>query len=567
MSKNSFARFTAKALIVGAVILLILGMIPVIAVAVGGLGAGWAAGSRLWAVGPLACCACSGALFLLAFGAMLLILTRIQGNLGGWRQRQIEAAQARAVDVTPEETKTPALAAGTAAPVAAAPQPEAATEEGGPIEPSAEAPAVAAGAALAGAEVVAEAGEGETGLAIPEPELGALEEEAGHPGRGAVLAGAGVAAAAVLAREEEAEPTVPAAEAVAPQVETGAPEAEGKGPGLGVALAGAGIAAVAAVAHDERTETTTEEAAVTAAEAEATVAQVEEAAPEAEPDRAGLGMALAGAGVAAAVAAAAEGEENEPEPTSIPESAPEPEPGAPLVEILEAEEIPPSADEAGVLGSGDALAAAGLAAVAHEGEQEGVTIESVVLEPDSSELQAEAGTGVEATTPEVEAPAALKAAAPAAPARPTAWAYDEGTSKVAKAVGVQHTQGVGQVYAGKLKELGITTTAALLRAGSTPKGRKELAEKTGISPKQILKWVNHVDLARIKGISEQYADLLEWAGVDTVPALAQRNADNLLQKITEVNEARRLVRRLPTLGMVASWIAQAKELPRIVVYK
>ena len=128
-------------------------------------------------------------------------------------------------------------------------------------------------------------------------------------------------------------------------------------------------------------------------------------------------------------------------------------------------------------------------------------------------------------------------------------------------------EGVGQVYAGKLKEIGITTTAALLRAGSTPKGRKELAEQSGISPKQILKWVNRVDLARIRGISEQYADLLEAAGVDTVPELAQRNADNLLQKLVETNDAKRLVRRLPTLGMVSSWIAQAKELPRVVVYK
>jgi predicted flap endonuclease-1-like 5' DNA nuclease len=545
MSKNSFARFTAKALIVAAVILFILGMIPAIAVAVGGLGAGWAAGSRLWAVGPLACCACSGALFLLAFGTMLLVLTRIQGNLGGWRQRQIEAAQARAAVVPQAEVAPPALTATTVAPVA-------------------EAPADAAGAAVAGAEVVAIAAASETGeqeaeaatpeaeteLPISEPEPGALEEEAGHPGRGAVLAGAGVATAAVLAHEEEAEPTVAAAEAVTPQVEAGAPEGEGKGPGLGVALAGAGIAAVAAVAHHEKAETAADEAVV---------AEVAEAAPVTEPDRAGLGVALAGAGVAAVVAAGAGGEEAEPEPTAIPESAPEPEVGAPLVEILEEEETPPSAGEAGVLGSGDALAAAGLAAVAHEGEQEGVTIESVVLEPDSPELQAEAETGIEATMPEVEAPAA--------PARPAAWSYDEGTSNVVKAVGVQHTQGVGQVYAGKLKEIGITTTAALLRAGSTPKGRKELAEKTGISQKQILKWINHVDLARIKGISEQYADLLEWAGVDTVPALAQRNADNLLQKLTEVNEARRLVRRLPTLGMVASWIAQAKELPRIVVYK
>jgi hypothetical protein len=470
--------------------------------------------------------------------------------------------------IAPEETAAPALAAGAAVPIAAAPEPVTAGEEVVAIEAPAEVPIVAAGAALVGAGAVAEpstaeavapeaaVAEGEAVLAMPEPELQAPEEEPGQLGRGAVLAGAGIAAAAVLAHDEEAESTVSEAEAMAPQVEAGAPEAEGRAPGLGAVLAGAGIAAVAAVTHDEEAEPAADAVAVATAEAEAAATRLEGAATEADPEGVGLGVALAGAGVAAAVAAGAESEETEPTP--IPESAPEPEPGAPLVEIIE-EELPPSADEAGILDSGKAIAAAGLAAVVDEGEQEEVTIGAVVLEPDSPEIQAEAETVTEA--------AAVEVAPPAAPARQVAWAYDEGTSKVAKAVGVQHTQGVGQVYTGKLREVGITTTAALLRAGSTPKGRKELAEKTGISHKQILKWVNHVDLARIKGISEQYADLLEWAGVDTVPALAQRNADNLLQKLTEVNEARRLVRRLPTLGMVASWIAQAKELPRIVVYK
>jgi predicted flap endonuclease-1-like 5' DNA nuclease len=169
-----------------------------------------------------------------------------------------------------------------------------------------------------------------------------------------------------------------------------------------------------------------------------------------------------------------------------------------------------------------------------------------------------------------EAAAAAAAAEAEQPAKPTqapAWEYDAGTANVARATGAIKVEGIGEAYGAKLKAIGITTTAALLRAGSTPKGRKELAEQTGISPKQILKWVNRVDLARVRGISEQYADLLEGAGVDTVPELAQRNPESLHQKLVETNEAKRLVRRLPTLGMVTSWIAQAKELPRVVVYK
>lgn len=127
-------------------------------------------------------------------------------------------------------------------------------------------------------------------------------------------------------------------------------------------------------------------------------------------------------------------------------------------------------------------------------------------------------------------------------------------------------EGIGEKYAAKLKEAGVANTDALLKIGSTPKGRKELAEKAAISEALILEWVNHVDLFRIKGVAEEYADLLEEAGVDTVPELAQRVAKNLFQKILEVNEAKQLVRRPPTEAMVADWIDQAKKLPRVITY-
>lgn len=127
-------------------------------------------------------------------------------------------------------------------------------------------------------------------------------------------------------------------------------------------------------------------------------------------------------------------------------------------------------------------------------------------------------------------------------------------------------EGVGDVYAEKLKQAGIATTEALLEAGKTPKGRKELEEKSGIGGKLILEWVNHVDLFRIKGVGEEYSDLLEEAGVDTIPELAQRNAANLYAKMVEVNAEKKLVRRLPTQNQVSDWVAQAKELPRVITY-
>lgn len=127
-------------------------------------------------------------------------------------------------------------------------------------------------------------------------------------------------------------------------------------------------------------------------------------------------------------------------------------------------------------------------------------------------------------------------------------------------------EGVGETFAAKLQGAGVTTTDGLLEKGSTPKGRKDIAEAAGVSEKQILGWVNRVDLFRVKGVGSEYADLLEASGVDTVPELAQRNAGNLFAKMAEVNEAKKLVRALPTEGHVADWIEQAKKLPRKVDY-
>ena len=127
-------------------------------------------------------------------------------------------------------------------------------------------------------------------------------------------------------------------------------------------------------------------------------------------------------------------------------------------------------------------------------------------------------------------------------------------------------EGIGPKYAEKLSKAGVRSTDALLKAGATPKGRKELAEKTGIGDALILEWVNHVDLYRIKGVGSEYSDLLEAAGVDTIPELAQRKAANLIQKIIAVNKEKKLVRNLPVESQVADWIEQAKKLPRVITY-
>jgi predicted flap endonuclease-1-like 5' DNA nuclease len=131
---------------------------------------------------------------------------------------------------------------------------------------------------------------------------------------------------------------------------------------------------------------------------------------------------------------------------------------------------------------------------------------------------------------------------------------------------VVHIEGIGEVFAMKLVEAGVPTTEALLEAGATPQGREGLAEKTGIGHGLILKWVNRADLFRVKGVGEQYSDLLAAAGVETVLELAQRLPQHLHQKLVETNETKRLVRHVPSLHHVADWVEQAGKLTRVVSY-
>jgi predicted flap endonuclease-1-like 5' DNA nuclease len=131
---------------------------------------------------------------------------------------------------------------------------------------------------------------------------------------------------------------------------------------------------------------------------------------------------------------------------------------------------------------------------------------------------------------------------------------------------ITEIEGIGEVSAARLSEGGVVTTEKLLEVAAGKKGRQELAAGTGLSEVNILKWVNRADLCRIKGVGGEFSDLLEYAGVDTVPELAQRNAANLHATMLEVNAARNLVRSPPSAKQVEEWVAQAKALPRVVTH-
>lgn len=131
---------------------------------------------------------------------------------------------------------------------------------------------------------------------------------------------------------------------------------------------------------------------------------------------------------------------------------------------------------------------------------------------------------------------------------------------------IEEIEGIGPALGEKLRDAGIKDTDTLLELCCEKKGRKEIAEKSGLSEKQLLKFANMADLFRISGVGQEYAELLECAGVDTVKELATRNAANLTEKMAEVNAEKNLTRRVPNLAAVEDWVKQAKGLPAKITH-
>jgi predicted flap endonuclease-1-like 5' DNA nuclease len=134
------------------------------------------------------------------------------------------------------------------------------------------------------------------------------------------------------------------------------------------------------------------------------------------------------------------------------------------------------------------------------------------------------------------------------------------------ATAVKDLKGITDAIVSALADKGIKDNEALVAAAASPEQRKALAADCGCDTKALLELVNRADLARVKGVSGVYSDLLEEAGVDTVKELATRRPDNLHAKLIETNDAEQLTQRPPTAAQVQDWVEQAKALPKHITY-
>lgn len=132
---------------------------------------------------------------------------------------------------------------------------------------------------------------------------------------------------------------------------------------------------------------------------------------------------------------------------------------------------------------------------------------------------------------------------------------------------IEDIEGIGPKYGKMLRKVGIKRTHHLLDRGATKKGRKALAAESNVDETLILKWTNMSDLMRIRGVGEEYSELLEAAGVDTVKELRNRKPENLHKAMAEANsKKKKLVRQLPGAVQVEKWVTQAKKLPPVMTY-
>ena len=131
---------------------------------------------------------------------------------------------------------------------------------------------------------------------------------------------------------------------------------------------------------------------------------------------------------------------------------------------------------------------------------------------------------------------------------------------------IEDIEGIGPSYGAKLRGVGLAWIKTFLQRCATKVGREEVALSSGINETLILTWANMADLLRLWGVTPDWAELFEAAGVDTVKEIKHRVPANLHAKLTEVNAEKNLARTVPSLEMVTSWVEQAKAIPPVITH-
>jgi predicted flap endonuclease-1-like 5' DNA nuclease len=93
-------------------------------------------------------------------------------------------------------------------------------------------------------------------------------------------------------------------------------------------------------------------------------------------------------------------------------------------------------------------------------------------------------------------------------------------------------EGIGDVYAGKLREAGVETTARLCYEDAG-----QISRITGAPRKTVEMWQASAELMKVQGIGKQYAEALARAGVSGIAELKKRSAQVLADQVNEYLES------------------------------
>ena len=126
---------------------------------------------------------------------------------------------------------------------------------------------------------------------------------------------------------------------------------------------------------------------------------------------------------------------------------------------------------------------------------------------------------------------------------------------------IEEVEGIGKSYGNKLRDKGITTTQQLLDQCCNIDGRIEIANHIGIEDFVVYKWASMCDLMRINGIEGQFAELMVYAGIDSVQDLGQQDTNKLYNNLLSSNDEQKRVKEIPDPRSLEMMIGEAKELP------